>query len=65
MKLKGTVDLILLHLNQTHREQTTTNISYNFNMLGLVRHVIPQYTKENVINGATITLITNGALFRR
>ena len=63
MKLKGAVDLILLHLSQTHREQTATNISYNFNTLGLVRRVTPQYTKENVIKGATITLITNGCAF--
>ena len=63
MKLKGEVDLILLHLNQTHREQTETNILYNFNTLGLVRRAIPQYTKGNVLKGATIIPITNGGKF--
>ena len=54
----------LQHLNQTHRElDTTNNVSYNFNTLGLIRHAIPQFAKEGSLKGATITLITNGGTF--
>ena len=63
MKLRGTVELIHKHINNTHREQNTTNILYNFNTLGLVRHTIPQFNKEGALKGATITLITNGGTF--
>ena len=64
-KLTGAVQLIPQHLNQTHRDLNTTNgsVTYNFNTLGLIRHAIPQYTKEGALKGATITLITNGGTF--
>ena len=63
MKIKGTVALILQHLNQTRKEQNTTNTQYNFNALGLVRNTVPQFGKSGALKGATITLITNGGTF--
>ena len=45
-KIRGTVQLILQHISQTHRENDT---QYNFNTLGLERHTIPQYAKKTEI----------------
>ena len=56
---KGTAPLAKQHLENTHRE---TETQYNFNILGLARSLIPQYSKEGRIKGATITLITNGGV---